>query len=210
MATILISTLKHTYLYAVMQFFRDRLFRGERIDVRLDARVHAPADDEEGPESGPKPLSKPLSSSAKKGLKKGSTTIGNAIIPPRQHTRLAQRKDYTVPIWLRAPPEKEDAGSKASGTTGEEGHELDQSADKDNGNAKEKEKEKYHPQWAFFKFDAKASVRRVFLIELHWIVSDSWLIDDLVNILYVNVGMLHVWVVILSQNGMGFLDLLFF
>lgn len=40
------------------------------------------------------------------------------------------------------------------------------------------------PKWAFLKHDAATSIRRAFHLELHWLVADSWLLDDFVNVMF--------------------------
>lgn len=41
-----------------------------------------------------------------------------------------------------------------------------------------------NPKWAFLKYDARAAIHKVFHIEIHWLVCDSWLMDELVTLLY--------------------------
>jgi len=145
----------------LLQFFRDKLFKGERIDVKFDKSLK-PSDLEE--DEGQSSQSQSVSSVST------TTTIGTAVIPARAPRQLVSRKDYTVPIWLRQPVSGEYAAANGSG----DAKDL----------PKDYKPSTFCPEWAFLKHDATVSAHRVFLIELHWLVCDSWVMDKLVNLLF--------------------------
>ena len=145
----------------LLQFFRDKLFKGERIDVKFDKSLK-PSDLEE--DEGQSSQSHSVSSVPT------TTTIGTAVIPARAPRQVIARKDYTVPIWLRPPISGEYASASGYGDTKDIPKDYKPST--------------FSPEWAFLKHDASVSAHRVFLIELHWLVCDSWIMDKLVNLLF--------------------------
>ena len=149
----------------LLQFFRDKLFKGERIDVKFDRSLRA-KDVEQTSDEAQVPSGLPINAAS------AATTIGNAVIPARAPRHIVSRKDYTVPIWLRSPITGEYASLSA----------LGESKEKDI--PKDYKPSTFYPEWAFLKYDASVSAHRVFLIELHWLVCDSWIMDKLVNLLF--------------------------
>eukprot|EP00605_Chrysophyceae_sp_TOSAG23-4_P001340 GSChrysophyteH1.ASY1.ANO1.1457.1 assembled CDS len=143
----------------LLQLFRDRLFKGEVINVKMDASLKPVVATQEESSEG-----------SKEGITATSvpahTTIGATVIParaPRQ--KQVQARAHTVPIWLRAPLAS-DLGHNSKDIL------------------RDHNQKSSRPEWAFLKYDASVSVHRVFLIELHWLVCDSWVMDKLVSLLF--------------------------